>query len=218
MVYFCVFHRALLGGVLSNWCSCALRTWRMWRFRIWEIAGFVQDCMIWARLLNTIALRATLPCRCNRYTVHGRGAKHWFTPRQIIKSTPNITPQILQFINFFHPVTQSTSKTLFQSFKKVHQKFTKSSSNLIHDWFKTGFWLWAIRIDMYTLSTFFQKLFKNFSKPKNRSFKTPLPTGTWSPLISSSQKVITFFRTDGRTNIPVLTVRTDVKSATRNYE
>ena len=65
LVYFCVFHRALLGGVLSNWCSCALRTWRMWRFRIWEIAGFVQDCMIWARLLNTIALRATLPCRCN---------------------------------------------------------------------------------------------------------------------------------------------------------
>ena len=65
LVYFCVFHRALLGVVLSNWCSCALRTWRMWRFRIWEIAGFVQDCMIWARLLNTIALRATLPCRCN---------------------------------------------------------------------------------------------------------------------------------------------------------
>ena len=26
LVYFCVFHRALLGGVLSNWCSCALRT------------------------------------------------------------------------------------------------------------------------------------------------------------------------------------------------
>ena len=25
LVYFCVFHRALLGGVLSNWCSCVLR-------------------------------------------------------------------------------------------------------------------------------------------------------------------------------------------------
>ena len=61
---------------------------------------------------------------------------------------------------------------------------------------------------MYTLNTFFQNL-------KNRSFKTPLPTGTWLPLISSSQKVITF-HTDERTNIPVLTVRTDVKSASRN--
>ena len=56
---------------------------------------------------------------------------------------------------------------------------------------------------MNTLSTFFRKfskLSKNFSKPKNRSFKTPLPTGSWSPLISSSQKVITF-RTNGRTDV-----------------
>ena len=78
LVYFCAFHRALLGGVFSNW-SCVLRTWRMWRIRIWEIAWFVQDCMIWARLVNTIALRATLPCRCNLVSQKMCGiAKYFF--------------------------------------------------------------------------------------------------------------------------------------------
>ena len=63
-----------------------------------------------------------------RYTVHGRGAKHWFTPSQILKSTPNRAPQILQFLNFFHP-RNPRQKPLFKSYKKVRQKLIKSGTN-----------------------------------------------------------------------------------------
>ena len=71
---------------------------------------------------------------------------------------------------------------------------------------------------MNTLSTFFQNFFfKNFSKPKKSIVQNTKVQRhvTPPPLISSSQKVITF-RTNERTNIPVLTVRTDVKSANKN--
>ena len=67
--------------------------------------------------------------------MHGRGAKHWFTPSQIIKSTPNRAPQILQFINFFHR-------------RNLFSKFQKSSPKVHQNWFKTGFCLRAIHIDI----------------------------------------------------------------------
>ena len=145
------------------------------------------------------------------YTVHGRGAKHWFTPSQIIKSTPNRAPKSFNSSTFFiHAIHVKNPFSEFQkSSPKVHQTWSWLVQNRILAMSNPH---WYVHFEHFF--SFFSKLFKNFSKPKNRSFKTPRSSGTWSPLISSSQKVITF-RTDERTYIPVLTVRTDVKSASR---
>ncbi len=92
-----------------------------------------------------------------RYTVHGRGAKHWFTPSQIIKSTPNRAPQILQFLNFFHP-RNPRQKPFF----KVSKKFAKSSSKLFQNRISTS----SNPHQKCTLWTLFFKQIQKKSKPK----------------------------------------------------
>ena len=106
--------------------------------------GHTGDWTIWG-FMN----RLDTPCTA--------GVRSTGSPRQILKSTPNITPQILQFLYFF-PVTQSTSKTSFQSFKKVRQKFIKTGSKPDFDFEQFA----LIR----TLWTPFSKKFQNFSKPQ----------------------------------------------------
>ena len=92
-----------------------------------------------------------------RYTVHGRGAKHRFTPSQIIKSTPNRAPQILQFLDFFHP-RNPRQKPLF----KVSKKFAKSWLKLIPNRiFTSSNPHWYLHFEH-----FFFIFFQNCSKPK----------------------------------------------------
>ena len=136
-----------------------------------------------------------------RYTVHGRGAKHWFTPSQIIKST---LIQILQFLDFFHP-RNPRQKPFF----KVSKKFIKSSP-------KPDPKSWANPIDMNTLNTFFQF----FSKPKKSIVQnTKVQRHVIPPhILFAKSNYFPDGRTNERTNIPVLTVRTDVKSASRNKQ
>ena len=91
-VNFCVFSE-LLGGVLSDWCSCALRTWRVDDFWLFKLC-----------LLNTIALRPTVPCRCNAILQRFR------------TSSPN-TQRIISYLTLFHlrssnpPKSQNTRKS-----------------------------------------------------------------------------------------------------------
>ena len=132
--------------------------------------------------------------------MHGRGAKHWFTPSQIIKSTPNRAPPTPSIPLLFHP-RNPRQKPFFKDSKK----FIKSSP-------KPDPKSWANPIDMNTLNTFFQ----NFSKP-NKSIvqNTIAHRHVVTPHILFAKS--NYFPNRRTNRHSVLTVRTDVKSASRNY-
>ena len=128
---------------------------------------------LWSRIWISNTKTRQFEWNKTRYTVHGRGAKHWFTPSQILKSTPNRAPQILQFLNFFHP-RNPRQKPLF----KVSKKFAKSWSKLVQNRILTS----SNPQGYVHFEHFFSKNFKTVQNLKNRSFKTPRSSGTWPPL------------------------------------
>ena len=119
----------------------------------------------------------------------------------------NRAPQILQFLNFFHPRNPRQNPFL---------KVQKCSPKVDQNWFKTGFELRAIPL-ICTLWTLFFKNFQKLLKPKKSIVQnTKVQRHVVTPhILFAKSNYFPNERTNERTNIPVLTVRTDVKSASR---